>query len=177
MDAASPRPSEPFPVDFAPHAHPAAGVAAHLDVDPSAGLSAAEAARRLAIAGPNALDPKPPIPGWRRFLAQFESPLVLLLVAAGAVSFVVHALEGEGGAPYEALTILAIVVANAILGYAQEARAEAAVAGLMRLTAPTVLVVRDGLIASDTRIEKPRRAGVDPAGGGPLVAVAEGASS
>jgi Ca2+-transporting ATPase len=144
MDAASPRPSGPSPVDYAPHAHPAAGVAAHLDVDPSAGLSAAEAARRLAIAGPNALDPKPPVPRWRRFLAQFESPLVLLLVAAGAVSFVVHALEGEGGAPYEALTILAIVVANAILGYAQEARAEAAVAGLMRLTAPTALVVRDG---------------------------------
>ena len=144
MDAASPRPSGPSPVDYAPHAHPAAGVAAHLDVDPSAGLSVAEAARRLAIAGPNALDPRPPVPGWRRFLAQFESPLVLLLVAAGAVSFVVHALEGEGGAPYEALTILAIVVANAMLGYAQEARAEAAVAGLKQLTAPTALVVRDG---------------------------------
>ncbi|MFO1307930.1 MAG: HAD-IC family P-type ATPase [Burkholderiales bacterium] len=144
MDAGSPRPSEPFPVDFAPHAHTAADVAARLDVDPSAGLSVAEAARRLAIAGPNALDPRPPVPGWRRFLAQFESPLVLLLVAAGAVSFVVHALEGEGGAPYEALTILAIVVANAMLGYAQEARAEAAVAGLKQLTAPTALVVRDG---------------------------------
>jgi len=129
---------------FAPHARGVDDVAQALGTDPATGLAAAEADRRLAIVGANALDPHRPIPRWRRFLAQFESPLVLLLVAAGAISFAVHAIEGEGSVPYEALTILAIVVANAILGFVQESRAEAAVAGLKELTAETALVVRDG---------------------------------
>ena len=132
------------PSAIPPHAREVDALAESLETDLSAGLATAEARRRLAIVGANALDPRPPVPRWRRFLAQFESPLVLLLVAAGAVSLAVHLLEGEGGAPYEALTIIAIVVANAILGFAQEARAEAAVASLKALTAETALVVRDG---------------------------------
>ena len=77
-------------------------------------------------------------------VAQFESPLVLLLLAAVAVSFGVWAIEPGDSAPHEALTILAIVVLNAVLGYAQEARAEKAVAGLQRMSAATALVLRDG---------------------------------
>ncbi|CAG0955329.1 H+-transporting ATPase [Burkholderiales bacterium] len=128
----------------APHAQSADAVAEALATDPAAGLTAAEAARRLAIAGANVLASAPPVPRWRRFLAQFESPLVLLLVAAGAVSYAVHLTGDDGGAPYEALTILAIVVANAILGFVQEQRAEAAVAGLRKLAGATAMVVRGG---------------------------------
>ncbi|MCE3273970.1 MAG: cation-translocating P-type ATPase, partial [Ramlibacter sp.] len=43
------------------------------------GLSAAEAARRLARDGPNVLRSAPPVPAWRRVLAQFRNPLTYLL--------------------------------------------------------------------------------------------------
>jgi Ca2+-transporting ATPase len=126
------------------HALPVAEVVARLAVDPVRGLSSAEARARLARAGRNELPAAPPAPGWHRFLAQFRSPLVLLLVAAGAISIAVWWFEGGHGAPFEAFTILAIVLANAIFGFVQEARAEHAVASLARLTAATALVVRDG---------------------------------
>ena len=83
-------------------------------------------------------------PAWRKFLAQFESPLVLLLIAAGGIAIAVWFLEHGEGLPYEALTILAIVLLNALLGYYQEARAEEAVASLRRMTSATATVLRDG---------------------------------
>lgn len=60
-------------------------------------------------------------------LAQLESPLVVLLLAAAFISLAVWRIEGGAHAPYEALTILAIVIANALLGFVQEQRAERAV--------------------------------------------------
>jgi magnesium-transporting ATPase (P-type) len=49
---------------------------------PSDGLSAADAAERLARFGPNALPEQPPAPLWRRFLRQFNSPLIFILLFA-----------------------------------------------------------------------------------------------
>ena len=126
------------------HALSAAEVVARLATDPVRGLSAAEAQARLAQAGRNELPAAPPVPRWRKLLAQFESPLVLLLVAAGGISLGVWWFEGHHGGPYEALTIFAIVVANAILGFIQEERAEHAVASLAKMTAASAIVVRDG---------------------------------
>ena len=126
------------------HARPVAEVCAALCTDAERGLARGDAAGRLAACGPNVLTATPPVPAWRRFLAQFESPLVLLLVAAAIVSLVVWGIEHPGGAPYEALTILAIVAINSALGFFQEARAARAVAGLARMTAAMAIVVRDG---------------------------------
>lgn len=126
------------------HALPAAEVVARLATDPSRGLTADEAQARLARVGRNELPAAPPDPWWRKLLAQFESPLVLLLLVAGGISLLVWWYEDHGGVPYEALTILAIVVANAILGFIQEERAEHAVASLAKMTAATALVLRDG---------------------------------
>ena len=93
------------------------------------------------------------MPGWRKFLGQFADPLIYLLLAAVVVSLVAWILEGGEAAPFDAIVIAAIVVANAVLGYAQEARAEQAVAALQRMAAATAGVVRDG---REERVPPPR---------------------
>ena len=140
-------------------------VAAALGTDARRGLSAAEATARLARFGPNRLEAAERVPAWRKFLGQFADPLIYLLLAAVVVSLVAWALEGGKSAPYDAIVISAIVVANAVLGYVQEARAEQAVAALQRMSAATAGVVRDG------REERIPAAGVVP---GDLLALAEG---
>ncbi len=122
----------------------AAEVAASLGTDVRRGLSTAEAAVRLARLGPNRLETVRPVPAWRKFLGQFADPLVYLLLAAVVVSLVAWLLEGGKEAPFDAIVISAILVANAVLGYVQEARAERAVAALQRMAAATAGVLRDG---------------------------------
>jgi Ca2+-transporting ATPase len=131
-----------------PCAAPVDEVAALQRVDPAAGLASDEAHRRREQFGPNELVARAATPRWRRFAAQFASPLVLLLIAAGLVSLLVHALAGDADPPYEAFTIFAIVLANAILGFVQEARAEASAAALRSLAAAKARVLRDGVPAS-----------------------------
>ena len=131
------RPADPWLVE-------AADVAVRLETDPSTGLSTTEAAARLARVGPNRLDATAPVPAWRKLLAEFADPLVFLLLAAVAISLVAWVIEGAHGVPFEAVVIGVILVANAVLGYVQEARAEHAVAALQRMAAATSTVVRDG---------------------------------
>ncbi len=125
----------------------AAALADELDTDPAIGLTDAEAAERLAQIGPNRLDPETAVPAWRKLLGQFADPLVYLLVAAVAISLVAWAIEGAEGVPFEAVVIVVILVANAVLGAVQEARAEQAVAALQRMAAATSSVLRDGIEA------------------------------
>jgi magnesium-transporting ATPase (P-type) len=127
-----------------PYLLDAAEVARALGSDLERGLAADEAARRLARDGPNELRAAPAVPAWRRFLAQFRDPLVYLLLAAIAVAIAAWLIEGGAGWPVDGIVIALIVVANAVLGYVQEARAESAVAALARMTAVTSAVVRDG---------------------------------
>ena len=128
-----------------PHAISVQTVSGALDADAECGLTNDEAGRRLSLVGRNELTAAQPVAAWRRLLAQFESPLVLLLLAATVISFIVWAIERETAIPYEALTILVIVIANAALGYFQEARAEAAIASLRKMTAAQATVLRDGV--------------------------------
>jgi Ca2+-transporting ATPase len=85
----------------------------------------------------------PPVPAWRKFLAQFHEPLTILLLIATVISFVAWIIEGAEALPFESITILAIVMLNGVLGYVQEHRAEQAVAALNALAAPTARVLRD----------------------------------
>jgi Ca2+-transporting ATPase len=101
------------------------------------GLAEAEAARRLADAGPNALPEQAP-PGLATLLArQFRDPLVALLLVAAVVS----ALLGEW---VDTGVIAAIVALNAVLGAVQEGRAEQAARAVRKLLSPRAEVVRDG---------------------------------
>ncbi|MBC7956521.1 MAG: HAD-IC family P-type ATPase, partial [Cytophagales bacterium] len=127
-----------------PSLQDAEALAHALGVDTTLGLTAQEAARRLTQDGPNELQAAPPRPTWRRVLAQFQDPLVLLLLVAVAIALVAWLIEGRNGWPVDALVISLVLMLNALLGYVQEARAENAVAALARMTAVTSTVLRDG---------------------------------
>jgi len=119
-------------------------VIAALGTDPQSGLAQAEARSRLARYGANRLTEARSAPAWRRFLAQFTDVLVILLLVAALISAVLWLVERDGALPYEAIAIFAIVLLNAFMGYAQESRAEHAVAALRRMSAATANVLRDG---------------------------------
>lgn len=102
-----------------------------------AGLSAAEAAARLARVGANAVVQAPATTLLRLALRQFASPLVLILVAGAVISIAL-------GDWQDAAVILAIVAASARLGLAQDARASRALARLHSRLALTCTVRRDG---------------------------------
>lgn len=129
-------------------------VAKSLNVDISCGLSSEEAAKRLDQFGPNALAAAPKIPAWKRFLDQFKDPLVYLLIAATIISAIAWFVEraqhkGNSGGeilPFDSIVIIIILIANAVLGYIQESRAEEAVEALARMSAPQTSVLRDGSV-------------------------------
>jgi P-type Ca2+ transporter type 2C len=119
-------------------------VVAEFGSDQRRGLSGQEASTRLQQYGPNELETEKPVPAWRRFLAQFQDVLIVLLLVATAISIGLWVYERDTALPYEGLTIFAIVLLNGILGYIQEARAERAVAALRAMSANEATVVRDG---------------------------------
>jgi Ca2+-transporting ATPase len=108
------------------------------------GLSTAEATERLAQSGPNALPEQPPVPFWRRFVRQFNSPLIFILLFALAFDVGLWIYEGAHGWPFEAGAIGLILVFNAALGLYQEQRSEAAIARLKALAGAQAWVFRDG---------------------------------
>ncbi len=122
----------------------AAAVATALGSDLNQGLSAAEAAKRLLAQGANELRAAAKVPAWRRWLAQFQDPLVALLLAAIVIALLAWWIEGHAGWPVDAIVITVVVLLNAALGHLQEAKAEDAVAALGRMTEATATVLRDG---------------------------------
>jgi len=111
------------------------------------GLTSAEAAVRLAQAGPNALPERPPDPLWRRLLRQFASPLIYILLFALAFDLGLWIYDGAAGWPIEASAIGLILIFNAALGLYQERRSESALAKLKAMAAAQSWVLRDGQLA------------------------------
>jgi len=114
------------------------------------GLSDEEALRRLEIYGPNELRAEKKRSLLHIFLKQFKSYLVLILLVAVALSLLTGWLRtGSILKAHEefvdAITILAIVVACAFLGFVEEYRSERALELLKEMAAPTATVIRDGV--------------------------------
>jgi Ca2+-transporting ATPase len=108
------------------------------------GLTTAEADARLRQHGPNALPEKHPRTLGQRFISQFESPLIYILLCAVLVDLMIWFIEGASGLPLESIAITIILLLNAGLGVYQESKAESALAALKALAESLVWVLRDG---------------------------------
>ena len=132
-------PADNLPASAAtlPHAEPVEALLIRLGTQLPAGLASAEAQRRLLRFGMNRLSGKAPPPAWRRLLEQFRSALALVLLAAALLAGLVGDLK-------DACIIAAVLLLDALLGFIQERRAEAALAALKQMLAPEARVRRDG---------------------------------
>ena len=102
------------------------------------GLTDAEARRRLQSYGPNRLRQTKSADVATLLLAQFKSPLILILLGAVILSFFL-------GEPVDAGIIIAIILLRGVLGFWQEKRAADAVTNLLAMVRIEVRVIRDGL--------------------------------
>jgi len=109
-----------------------------LDTDFKSGLSPDEASGRLQKTGPNELEEKRRESPLKLLLNQFKDFMVLVLLGATVIS-------GLLGEMLDALTIVAIILINGILGFFQEYRAERSLRALKELSAPTAKVLRGGV--------------------------------
>lgn len=110
------------------------------------GLTEKEAAERLLQNGANELKAAKGKSLLRRFAEQVADPMIVILLAAAAISGVLAVLENDSFA--DVIIILAVVLINAVLGVYQESKAEKAIEALQDMAAATSKVVRDGKMSS-----------------------------
>ncbi|MDR2890151.1 MAG: calcium-translocating P-type ATPase, PMCA-type [Alistipes sp.] len=122
----------------------ASETAARLSTNVTDGLSAEQVQRHRTGSGYNEFTKSRRTTLAGKFFAQFRSFMILVLVAAAVISGVTGYLEGEGFT--DAIIILAIVILNAVIGTAQEAKAEKALDALEKLSSPHCKVVRGGQV-------------------------------
>ena len=113
-------------------------VGSELQVDPAAGLSAAEARQRLQKFGPNQLEEKKKEPGWQAFLRQYQDLMQLVLLGAAIINQI---FTGEWGTT---LVLVGLTIFNAVLALRGEAKAEASLSALAGTMKAITRVRRDG---------------------------------
>jgi magnesium-transporting ATPase (P-type) len=113
-------------------------IAAELGV-PLTGLGDREAAKRLERYGPNRIDPPVPTAYWKILVRQFRSPLIYVLLAAGAVALMLGEIA-------DAIFIAAVLLLNALIGFVNEFRADREVYSLATLVTSRARVHRDGRV-------------------------------
>ncbi len=116
-----------------------------LDTDTKTGLTIDEARRRIKVYGKNELKQKKKKNIFIKFLEQFNDFMIIILLAAAAVSFITSIMQGDADIT-EPVIILAIVILNALLGVIQEKRAEKSLEALKKLSSPHACVMRSGNI-------------------------------
>src|SRR3989304_7536412 len=119
------------------HAREIGHVTSQFETHLEKGLTQAEVQARLKKHGPNELMEKPRPGFFQMLLSQFNNFLVIILIVAAVVSILL-------GEVIDAIAILVIVALNAVVGVVQESKAEAALAALKKMAAPTAQVIRDG---------------------------------
>lgn len=125
-----------IPENQAFHLMKAEDACAFLEVAPANGLTSAEVVRRQQKFGPNEIIEMAGRPWWRILLDQFTDFMIIVLIVAAIISGVV-------GEPADAIAIIVIIILNALIGFAQEFRAERAVAALKRMVKTMVRVRRN----------------------------------
>ncbi len=110
------------------------------------GLTDGEARRRLEENGRNKLSGPPSKPLILRFFEQMADPMIIILLAAAAISGVLAVVEGESFA--DVIIILAVVIVNAVLGVYQESKAEKAIEALQEMSAAVSHVLRGGKLCT-----------------------------
>ncbi|MBE6561924.1 MAG: cation-translocating P-type ATPase [Ruminococcaceae bacterium] len=106
------------------------------------GLSSGEAKSRLEKNGPNKLAEGKKETLLQKFLRELSDPMIIILIIAAVISGITAAYEGESFT--DVFIILAVVIINAVLGVAQESKAEKAIAALQEIAGATSKVLRDG---------------------------------
>jgi Ca2+-transporting ATPase len=101
------------------------------------GLEQAEARKRLTEYGPNELQKEKRTSTLKMFLTQFADVLIVILLIATALSLIV-------GHMLDAIVIMAIILATAVLGFVEEFRSGKAVEALKKMTAPVAALMRGG---------------------------------
>ena len=111
--------------------------------DGESGLSEAVASERLAKHGPNKLKEEEKTPLWIRFFQQMADPMVIMLIVAAIISAATGMIKGEADWA-DVIIIMFVVVVNSVLGVAQEAKSEEALAALQEMSAAQSKVMRGG---------------------------------
>ena len=101
------------------------------------GLSFADAAARLETYGPNRLPEPPKRNVALRFLAHFHNILIYVLLGSAVITAAMQHFV-------DMAVILAVVIANAVIGFIQEGKAEKAMESIRKMLAPHAAVLRDG---------------------------------
>lgn len=123
-----------------PHAVSSAELFKFLDSSEN-GLDENTVAKRILQYGKNALLAAPPIPGWKRFLLQFQNVLIYVLITSAIISLILQHWVDSG-------VIFTVVLVNAIVGFIQEGKAEQALRAISSLTSTHSLVIRNGVSLS-----------------------------
>ena len=114
----------------------------NLSTDVENGLTSNNVRARQEKYGLNELQAKKKKSIFVKFLEQFKDFMIIILIISAIISGVVGVMEGEGIT--DTIIILAVVVVNAIIGVAQENKAEKSLEALQKLSSHVAKVMRDG---------------------------------
>ncbi len=130
---------------MSPHSEDRKALLDELSTDEKCGLDPTALDALYEKYGKNKLAEKKKKGLFARFIDQFKDVMILILIAAAAVSFVIACIEKNPKDFVEPALILVIVIVNAIMGVMQESKAEKALDALKNMSAPHARVIRGGV--------------------------------